>query len=536
MAAQTWTILTFALCLLGFTAVGGLAARAKQDNTEDYLLAGRSVSPWLTALSAVATNNSGYMFIGLIGYAYTSGFQAVWLQIAWVLGDYAAWRWVQKGVRRTSGAVGALSVSDWLGKGEAPVRAGLSHGADRSNGSGSATAPAPDVGDSASGRSAVVDPSAADDRKLVGAHVSHSPWTVRASAFLTFLFLGGYAAAQLKAGSVSMEVLFGWPAHVGAIIGSVIIVVYCFSGGMRASIWTDAAQSLVMIVSMTLLAGMGFVKIGGFSGMMSALEQQSPELIALAPATTLGGSLLFFCGFLFGGLGGLGQPHILSRVMALRSPDDIDRTRAYYFGWFVPFSLLALLVGLEARVLLSSLLEASSKMGPEHALPLLSVELLPAGLVGLMLAGIFSATMSTADSQVLSCTAAITQDLFPRLRGNYRMAKYATLSTAVLALLIALYATQGVFELVLMAWSVLGATLAPLVILRSFNRRLSERLSLTMMGSGLLTVVLWRHLGLGSVVYEILPGIVVPFLIYWLATALRRPEVNFSQSVSEPSE
>ncbi len=479
MAAQTWTILTFALCLLGFTGVGALAARAKQESTEDYLLAGRSVSPWLTALSAVATNNSGYMFIGLIGFAYTSGFQAVWLQIAWVVGDYAAWRWVQKGVRQTSGAVGALSVSDWFGKGLA----------------------APDSKEK---------------------HVAHSPWTVRASALLTFLFLGGYAAAQLKAGSVSMEVLFGWPAHWGAIIGSVIIVVYCFSGGMRASIWTDAAQSMVMIVSMTLLALTGLMKTGGLGGLIDALRNESPELVALMPDPTWSGSLLFFAGFLFGGLGGLGQPHILSRVMALRSADDIEKTRGYYFGWFVPFSLLALLVGLQARVLLPDLLAEGAQMGPEHALPLLSVELLPAGLVGLMLAGIFSATMSTADSQVLSCTAAITQDLFPSLRGNYRMAKYATLATAVVALMIALYATQGVFDLVLMAWSVLGASLGPLVVIRAWDRPIGQTLSLSMMGSGLLTVVVWRQLGLGGVVYEILPGMVVPFLVYFVGKRLSR--------------
>ncbi len=473
MAAQTWTIITFALCLLGFTGVGAMAARAKQDNTEDYLLAGRSVSPWLTALSAVATNNSGYMFIGLIGYAYTSGFQAVWLQVAWVLGDYAAWRWVQKGVRRTSGAVGALSVSDWFGKGLAEP---------------------------------------GSDEK----HVSHSRWTVRVSALLTFMFLGGYAAAQLKAGSVSMEVLFGWPDHWGAIIGSVIIVIYCFSGGMRASIWTDAAQSMVMIVSMTLLAITGLLKTEGFSGLVDALRDESPQLVAFAPASTLSGSLLFFAGFLFGGLGGLGQPHILSRVMSLRSANDIDRTRSYYFGWFIPFSLLALLVGLQARVLLPDLLAQGAEMGPEHALPLLSVELLPAGLVGLMLAGIFSATMSTADSQVLSCTAAITQDLFPSLRGNYRMAKYATLATGFVSLMIALYATQGVFDLVLMSWSILGASLGPLVIIRAWDRPVSQTLSLSMMFSGLGTVVLWRSLGWGSVVYEILPGMVVPFLVYFV--------------------
>ena len=108
-------VVSFALCLFAFTAIGALAARKAQGSTGDYLLAGRSVSPWLTALSSVATNNSGFMFIGLIGFAYTSGVRAVWLQGSWILGDLLAWAFVHGRVRTLSGDLTALSVPAFLG-------------------------------------------------------------------------------------------------------------------------------------------------------------------------------------------------------------------------------------------------------------------------------------------------------------------------------------------------------------------------------------------------------------------------------------
>jgi sodium/proline symporter len=135
-------------------------------------------------------------------------------------------------------------------------------------------------------------------------------------------------------------------------------------------------------------------------------------------------------------------------------------------------------------------------------------------LIGLMLAGIFSATMSTADSQILSCSAALTQDIVPRYRESYVASKLATLGVTLLALTIALSASQGVFELVLIAWSALGATLGPLLVLRVCGRVPSASLSLAMLGSGLVTVVWWGASDLADDVFKLLPGMLVPFLVY----------------------
>ncbi len=472
-ADLTIVVVSFLLVLASFTAIGMLSARHRESTTADYLVAGRSVSPWLTALSSVATNNSGFMFIGLVGFTYRYGVQAIWLQLGWILGDLVVWLGVHQRVREVSESLSATSVPALL--------------------------------------------ATRDDGKVVRP-------TLLVTGLLTLFFLGGYAAAQLKAGSTALEVLFGWDPRVGAMLGAAIVVTYCFSGGLRASIWTDAAQSMVMLGSMALLLVFASVHAGGPIALFLRLEAIDPALVQWLPTELALGFALYFLGFVFGGLGAVGQPHILIRSMAIRSADEIPRARRIYFAWFVPFSVAAVYAGLYARVLLPELLsgagDAALAQAAENALPHLSMHLLPSVLIGLMLAGIFSATMSTADSQILSCSAAITQDIVPRYRESYAASKLATLGVTLLALTIALSASQGVFELVLIAWSALGATLGPLLVLRVFGRVPSASLSLAMLGSGLITVVWWGASDLADDVFKLLPGMLVPFCVYAVAGLL----------------
>lgn len=455
---MTWVVAAFVASLAAFVAIGAWSATRSTATSDDYLLAGRDVPPWLAALSSVATNNSGFMFVGLIGFTYLGGVHTVWMAIAWILGDLVAWRWIHPAVRRLSGETGALSVPTLL---------------------------------SSTGKGAVV----------------------VLSAVLTVLYLGGYAAAQLQAGSIALERLFGWPSWVGATLGAGIVVVYCTSGGLRASIWTDAAQSVVMLASMLALVVAGQLAVGGPSGLWAGLEAQDPALVSWWPADTLTGSLLFFAGFLAGGFGAVGQPHILVRTMSVADVSAVHRARPIYFAWFIPFYLAAIVVALHARVLLPDLAAGDATVA-EGALPALSLALLPDVLVGLTLAGLFAATMSTADSQVLSCSAAITEDLFPRLRGSVWAPKIATLATTALALGIALTADDGVFALVLGAWAALGATLGPLLVVRALGGRPSEAVGLAMIAVGFATVVAWPHVPGGDAVYRLLPGLLAPLALY----------------------
>ena len=477
---QLVVIASFMFFLVAFTLVGVISSRKKTSTPEDYLLASRDVNPWLTALSAVSTNNSGHMFIGLIGFTWRQGVEAVWITFGWILGDLLTWFWVHRRVRNQSEEVGAASVPALLAR----------------------------------------------DR-----HGNNQRPIAVLAGLLTFFFLGGYAAAQLKAGSTTLHALFGWPIWLGSVIGVLVVVIYCMSGGIRASIWTDSVQSIVMVGAMSVLLGACYMEVGGPSELMAALTAIDPQLTEILPHGLAFGLGLYVLGFVFGGIGTVGQPHILIRFMAVDEADSIKKARVIYFVWYTFFSVAALAVGLYARALMPDItagLDAEAAIAAtEGALPMLAVKMLPSLLIGVMLAGIFSATMSTADSQILSCSAAVTQDVMPRWQHSYAASKFATVGVAALSLLIALTASSGVFTLVLVAWSALAAALGPLLILRLAGQPLPTGLALLMMVSGVGTVFAWGASPWADSVFKALPGMIVPFVIYGVGrvfTTMRAPE------------
>mgnify|MGYP002619950179 CR=1 FL=1 len=472
-------LLSFCTALAGFVLVGALSSLRRRSTATDYLVAGRDVPPWLAALSSAATNNSGFMFIGLIGFAWSAGLQAVWFHVGWMLGDWLAWRHAHGRIRRLSGSTGALSLP-----------ALIAHQPDGSRSRGLAVA----------------------------------------AGGLTTLFLAGYAAAQLKAGSTTLYALLGWSPSIGAVIGAALVVIYCFAGGIRASIWTDAAQSFVMIAAMGAIVTACWSTVGSPVALMEVLTAMDPALTAVRPQGVAPILPLWALGFVVGGFGAVAQPHIVVRTMALRSPDDIAETRRWYFAWFVPFSILALLAGLYSRAILpdlDTLALGANTTNAELALPLLASSLLPELAVGGVLAAIFAATLSTADSQVIACTASITQDLAPRWRSSYAAQKLATLTVGAVALVMALTAPEGVFGLVLVAWSALGATLGPLLALRLAGRHIPPRTGYAMMAAGLATVLVWHYTGLDRVVFKLVPGVAAASIVFavarWSATATGPP-------------
>ncbi len=452
-------ILSFLAFLIGFTLIGAYASRYKTSTTEDYLLASRSIGPWFTAMSAVSTNNSGFMFIGLIGTTYTMGLSAVWIMFGWIFGDYLMWFWVHRRLREGSEAEHVRTIPSFLGA------------------------------DLPGGR--------------------HAARTV--AAIITIAFLGTYSAAQLNAGSKALHVLFGWPYAVGAIVGAVIVVIYCFAGGIRASIWTDVAQSANMIVAIWLLFGLALYEVGGLSALWAKLEAIDPQLISLSPPDPKFGLGLFIFGWFGAGIGVVGQPHIMVRAMSIRSGRDIAKARDIYLIWYLLFTFACYGVALACRILIPDV----GAFDAELALPTLAMEYLPGVLVGVVLAGLFSATMSTADSQVLVCSAALTQDLFTSWSESYAKSKFATLLVAAVVLFIALFASQNVFALVTLAWSALGASLGPLMVVRALKWRINTPAAVGMMLAGLAGVTIWGSvLGYGNDLYEIMPGIGLSFLVY----------------------
>lgn len=470
------TVVVSFLCFLAlFVVIGVSSSFSRKSTTDDYLLAGRNVPPWLAALSAVATNNSGFMFIGQIAYSYRVGIESIWMMVGWVVGDFAAWILVHPRVRRESERMNIATVPALLGT---------------SN----------------------------DGEKRV---------VIVLGGLMSFVLLGVYAAAQLKAGSTALQSLFGWEPAVGAIIGAVIVVVYCFSGGIRASIWTDAAQSFVMVFAMATLLIAASREVGGPTDVWNNLKAQDADLVRWFPIDLKFGFSMYLLGMVFGGFGVIGQPHILVRFMAIRSVNEIQRARLIYFLWFIPFFLASIAVGLYARAYMPDLLDIPLTAGlteaqaTELAMPEMALRLLPDVLIGLTLAGLFAATMSTADSQILVCSGAITQDINPKWKDSYVASKIATLAVAGLALSIALFAGQGVFALVLIAWSSLGAGLGPALLLRLLGVRLSSLTIVLMMAAGVGTVVAWNMIGYDADVFKLLPGMAASFLMWPVGTLIQ---------------
>jgi Na+/proline symporter len=319
----------------------------------------------------------------------------------------------------------------------------------------------------------------------------------------------------MVAGGKALHVLFDWPLWSGAVAGAVMVCLYCFAGGIRASIWTDAAQSIVMIFAMALLLFVALANLGGVSSAIDQMQAVDGFLDWLPKELVfpgIAGGVLFVISWVFAGLSVIGQPHVMVRFMTLDSGNNMRRAKAWYYLWFIVFYCLATGVGLLSRIYLPD----AASFDSELALPTMALELLPPALVGLILAGIFSATMSTADSLVLSCSAAITHDILPNKVEKTGLLKIATIGITAIALLLALANNQSVFSMVIMAWSGLASAFAPLLIFLCFGQKPSQGLSIIAMISGFTVALLWRLADLHNAVYEGLPGIIMGCIVLFV--------------------
>lgn len=463
-------IISFVLALLVFVAVGLSSVLLSKNTKQDYYLAGQSIPPLFVGLSAVATNNSGYMFIGAIGYSYTVGLSSIWLMVGWILGDFVASLFVHKKLRQIAGDTGEVTyggaISKWLG------------------------------GD------------AKNVQRVIGA--------------ISLTFLIAYAGAQFLAGSKAMSVLFDWPLWSGAVISAGLVIAYCLAGGIRASIWTDVAQSFVMLFAMGILLFVALAELGGVQQALYSLNRIE-SFMDLFPSDTfipgLAGAGLFVLGWMFAGFSVAGQPHIMVRFMTLNDNKYINRARFWYYLWFTAFYAMAVCVGILSKLFFSD----QANFDAELALPTIAQQLLHPALVGVVLAGIFAATMSTADSLVLNCSSSITHDLFPQKIQRTWHLKVVTVLVTLFALVWALLNSQSVFDLVIMAWSGLASAFVPTLFLLCVNIKLKPSYSIVTIFCGLVVALLWRAAGFHSYIYEGMPGILaglaVGYVLHRLALA-----------------
>ena len=464
-------VASFLLFMGAFAGIGLASMWVKEDTTDDYLVAGRGMHPALAALSAVSTWNSGYMFIGFIGFTYTMGYSIIWIGLGSMVGQIVAWIWLYKFIQQAANERGVRSLS-----------------------------------------SLVSDVTGSPEAKL--------------AAVLSVLFLAVYAAAQLTSGGKALYVMLGWSEVIGILIGFVLVVAYCYAGGIRASIWTDAAQSSVMIIGSSLLCYVALGEVGGFSGLHDGLEGQNANLTSIVPADLNFGVSLWIFAFFLGGLSVAGQPQVVSRVMTLGTDEDRKTAMLWFFAWQTPFLLIMVIIGLASRVVFTG-----SDFDPELGLPMLAMETLGPFWVGLILASIFAATMSTADSQVLACTAAFTDDVMPEISQDHKKTKIVTLVIAAFATAISIFGLyvpggDSVFALVVLAVYGLGSIFVPILIIRWAGYEPDTNHTMAMMLAALVTVILWSVSGFGDDIFPSVPGMGAAFFTHFLMNQLRGSEIS----------
>ena len=464
-------VASFSLFMCAFAGIGLASMWVKEDTTDDYLVAGRGMHPALAALSAVSTWNSGYMFIGFIGFTFTMGYSIIWIGFGSLIGQIVAWIWLYKFIQQSANERGIRSLS-----------------------------------------SLVSDVTGSPEAKL--------------AAVLSVLFLSVYAAAQLTSGGKALYVMLGWSEVVGILIGFVLVVAYCYAGGIRASIWTDAAQSSVMLIGSSLLCYVAMQEVGGFSGLHDGLATQDANLTSIVPADLNFGVSLWVFAFFLGGLSVAGQPQVVTRVMTLGTDEDRKTAMIWFFAWQTPFLLLMVIIGLASRVVFSG-----ADFDPELGLPMLAMETLGPFWVGLILASIFAATMSTADSQVLACTAAFTDDIMPQISQDHKKTKIVTLIIAAFATMISIFGLyvpggDSVFALVVLAVYGLGSIFVPILIIRWAGYNPDTNHTMAMMTAALITVILWSISGYGDDIFPSVPGMGAAFITHFLMNQIRSPDLS----------
>ena len=464
-------VASFLLFMGAFAGIGLASMWVKEDTTDDYLVAGRGMHPALAALSAVSTWNSGYMFIGFIGFTYTMGYSIIWIGLGSMVGQIVAWIWLYKFIQQAANERGVRSLSSLV------------------------------------------------------SNVTGSP-EAKLAAVLSVLFLAVYAAAQLTSGGKALYVMLGWSEVIGILIGFVLVVAYCYAGGIRASIWTDAAQSSVMIIGSSLLCYVALGEVGGFSGLHDGLEGQNANLTSIVPADLNFGVTLWIFAFFLGGLSVAGQPQVVTRVMTLGTDEDRKTAMLWFFAWQTPFLLIMVIIGLASRVVFTG-----ADFDPELGLPMLAMETLGPFWVGLILASIFAATMSTADSQVLACTAAFTDDVMPQISQDHKKTKIVTLVIAAFATAISIFGLyvpggDSVFALVVLAVYGLGSIFVPILIIRWAGYEPDTNHTMAMMLAALVTVILWSVSGFGDDIFPSVPGMGAAFITHFIMNQLRSSDVS----------
>lgn len=455
--------ITFAIYLLGMVGIGFVAWYSTK-NFDDYLLGGRSLGSFVTALSAGASDMSGWLLLGLPGAFYLGGLSEAWIAVGLVIGAWANWRYIAAPLRLyTERSQNALTLPDYF-----------TH--------------------------------RFEDRNKVLRSVS---------AAIILVFFAVYCAAGMVGGARLFESVFEVPYEQAIWYGAGATILYTFVGGFLAVSWTDAVQATLMFFALILTPVLVVIKIGGPETSLALVEQVNPEnLQFLKGATVLG-----VISLLAWGLGYMGQPHILARFMAADSVRTIKPARRIAMSWMILCLAGAMGVGFFGIAWFEANPAGSADVAenPERVFIELSTLLFNPWVAGVLLSAILAAVMSTLSSQLLVCSSAVSEDFykgFLRPKAGQKelvwVGRFSVLAVAVLAIWLAADPDSRVLGLVSYAWAGFGAAFGPVVVLSLFWKGTTRNGALAGMIVGALVVIGWKQLDTG--LYEMVPGVALATL------------------------
>ena len=466
----------FIFYLLFLIAVGLISIKYNKSQV-DYLLAGRRLGPWVTAFSERASGESAWLLLALPGAAISIGLGEVWTVVGITLGIIASWSLIAEKLRIETEKYSALTIPGYLHK--------------KYN----------------------------DNSNII---------RLFSSVIIAFFFLF-YVSAQFHASGKVINTLFGVSSINGIFIGAVVIIFYTIMGGFFAIAWTDLLQGILMIGTLVILPIVGIIELQNHERTIYEVLNQVGESNS---SYTMGRSGLAAVSVVLGGLswglGYLGQPHLVIRYMAIKNPKDINKAKLIAILWALPGISGAFLIGLVAL----------NYFGPdffiindvEQAMPLLATELLPPIFAGLLISGAVAAMMSTADSQLLVSTSAITEDFIHQFLGLNLSDKTLLLINritiiilGIIAFCIAIFSEftgKNIFGVVSYAWSGLGSSFGPVLVLSLWWNKTTRKGVIAGLLVGFFSTIIWANTDLRLIVSERLVSFVFAFIVVILVSYL----------------
>lgn len=505
---NTATVVTFLVYLIGMLIIGIVMYRRTAD-LSDFVLGGRSLGPAVAALSAGASDMSGWLMLGLPGAIYVSGISESWIAIGLAIGAYLNWQFVAKRLRvYTEVSNNAITIPDFL-----------------------------------------------ENRFKDSSRILRV-----ISALVILIFFTFYTSSGMVAGAKLFEASFGLSYQLALWIGVIVVVSYTFLGGFLAVVWTDFVQGSLMLLALIVVPIVAISQIGGWNEAVQVVGNISPDHLSMVK----GVGVLAIISSIAWGLGYFGQPHIIVRFMALKSAKDVPTARFIGTTWmilglygaiFTGFAGLAYVASQDASIFTAVGADVVTEGGvqmlddAEKIFIVFSQILFHPVVAGILLAAILSAIMSTIDSQLLVSSSAVAEDFYKAIfrreatdKELVWVGRIATVVIALIAAIIAINPEATVLELVSYAWAGFGAAFGPTIILSLFWKRITRNGALAGIIVGAVTVIIWGDFLSGGIfdLYEIVPGFILNLFVAILVSLAGKPtpemEEEFDKTMAKLNE